>query len=59
MAMRDTCDAEHDLGNGMDSLGCDRESGHDGMHRQNDGNLWWYPGAPPLETIEVGGDDLP
>jgi hypothetical protein len=50
----ETCSAEHDLGNGMDFLVCDREANHPGIHRQNDGNLWWMPGAPELETIQIG-----
>lgn len=36
-----------------DALTCDREPGHDGMHRDDGFGLYFYPKAPRLEWLEV------
>lgn len=33
---------------------CDRERDHPGSHFDREVSLYWMPGAPKLETIEVG-----
>ena len=45
------CTARHDLTRNV--LVCNRETGHEGMHRDNGQNLYWHPGAPPLERVEL------
>lgn len=37
---------------GMDALGCGREDNHQGYHFDRFENLYWFPGAPKLETFE-------
>ncbi|QGJ89417.1 hypothetical protein PBI_SMARTIES_12 [Microbacterium phage Smarties] len=48
-----TCEVVHDMGNGWDFLNCDREEGHEGIHRSDSYGLWWYEKAPPVEVIEL------
>lgn len=47
------CEETHDLGNGWDYLDCEREAGHDSMHRSGTFGIYWFPTAPPLEVIEI------
>lgn len=35
-------------------LFCDREAQHDGQHFDRTEWVWWYPGAPHLETVKCG-----
>lgn len=43
------CIERHDLTRNV--IVCDREQGHEGMHRDNGQNLYWHPGAPHLESV--------
>ena len=46
------CIERHDLTRNI--IVCDREQGHEGMHRDNGQNLYWHPGAPHLESVTLG-----
>lgn len=46
------CIERHDLTRNV--IVCDREQGHEGMHRDNGQNLYWHPGAPHLECVAPG-----
>ena len=51
----DKCKARHYLTRNV--LICHREPGHEGMHRDSDQNLYWHPGAPPLDRSVLGSTD--
>ncbi len=48
------CIERHDLTRNV--IVCDREQGHEGMHRDNGQNLYWHPGAPHLESVTLGSE---
>lgn len=47
------CDETLTLRGAIGTLTCSREDGHEGIHRDGTENLWWLPGAPPLEVIDL------